>query len=92
MLKVTKVRAKDNYTLFVELSDGRSGYFDVKPYLETGVFTQLKNKNYFKQVKPFFCGIVWPDAQDLSADTIAFELKTKPHSKAIAPEHAAGQL
>ena len=51
MLKVTKVSAKDNYTLFVELSDGRSGYFDVKPYLEKGVFKQLKDKNYFKQVK-----------------------------------------
>ena len=77
MLKVTKAIAKDNYTLFVELSDGRSGYFDVKPYLEKGVFTQLKDKNYFKQVKPFFCGIAWPDEQDLSADTIAFELKNK---------------
>ena len=76
MLKVTKVIAKDNYTLFVELSDGRLGYFDVKPYLEKGVFTQLKDKNYFKQVKPFFCGIAWPNEQDLSADTIAFEFKT----------------
>jgi len=28
-------------------------------------------------VKPFFCGIVWPDEQDLSADTIACELKQK---------------
>ncbi|MBC8182720.1 DUF2442 domain-containing protein [candidate division KSB1 bacterium] len=75
MLKVTKVCAKENFTLFVELSDGRSGSFDVKPYLEKGVFTQLKDKNYFKLVKPFFCGIAWPNEQDLSADTIAFELK-----------------
>jgi len=61
--------------LFVELSDGRSGIFDVKPYLGKGVFTQLKDKNYFKQVKPLFCGIVWPNEQDLSADTIAYGLK-----------------
>jgi preprotein translocase subunit SecE len=39
------------------------------------LFKQLKDKNYFKQVKPFFCGIVWPNEQDLSADTIAYELK-----------------
>ena len=77
MLKVLKVDAKNDYTLFVELSDGRSGFFDVRPYLEKGVFTELKNKNYFKQVKPLFCGIVWPNEQDLSADTIAYELKTK---------------
>lgn len=44
MLKVTKVNANNDYTLFVELSDGRSGNFDIKPYLEKGVFTQLKDK------------------------------------------------
>ncbi len=74
MIKVKKVNAKNDYTLFVELSDGRSGIFDVKPYLDKGVFKQLKDKEYFKKVRPFFCGIVWPDEQDLSADTIAYEL------------------
>lgn len=63
---------------YVELSDGRSGYFDMKPYLEKGVFTELKDKNCFKQAKPFLCGIAWPNEQDLSADTIAYDLKTKP--------------
>ncbi len=75
MLKVKKVSANNDYTLSVELSDGRSGIFDVKPYLEKGVFTQLKDKDYFRQVRPFFCGIAWPNEQDLSADTIAYELK-----------------
>lgn len=75
MLKVIKVDADNDYTLFVELSDGRLGKFDVKPYLDKGVFAELKDKNYFKQVRPLFCGIVWPNEQDLSADTIAYELK-----------------
>ncbi len=76
MLKVKKVHANNDFTLFVELSDGRAGIFDVKPYLDKGVFTQLKDKDYFKQVKPFFCGIIWTNEQDLSADTIAHELKS----------------
>ncbi len=71
MLKVIKVKAKDDYTLLVELSDGRSGKFDIKPYLDKGVFVELKDIHYFKQVKPLFCGITWPNEQDLSADTIA---------------------
>jgi hypothetical protein len=75
MLKVKKVSANDDYTLSVELSDGRAGLFDVKPYLDKGVFVQLQDKEYFKQVKPLFCGVVWPNEQDLSADTIAYELK-----------------
>lgn len=74
MLKVKKVNANNDYTLFVELSDGRKGIFDVKPYIDRGVFKQLQDIDYFKQVKPFFCGIAWPNEQDLSADTIAFEL------------------
>ncbi|MGM0656864.1 MAG: DUF2442 domain-containing protein [Thermodesulfobacteriota bacterium] len=88
MLKVKSVFAKNDYTLFVELSDGRTGIFDVKPYLEKGVFKQLKDKNYFKQVKPFFCGITWPNEQDLSADTIAYELKQlKSHNRDRTPHH-----
>ena len=43
MLKVKEVYANNDYTLFVELSDGRTGIFDVKPYLEEGVFKQLQD-------------------------------------------------
>jgi len=58
MLKVKNVRANNDFTLSIELSDSRAGIFDVKPYLDKGVFTQLKDKDYFKQVKPFSCGII----------------------------------
>jgi hypothetical protein len=75
MLKVKSVVANNDFTLFVELTDGRSGMFDMKPYLDKGVFTQLQDIAYFKQVKPLFCGITWPNEQDLSADTLAHELK-----------------
>lgn len=80
MLKVRSVQAASNYTLYVELSDGRSGVFDVKPYLNKGVFQALKDEDYFKKVKPLFCGISWPNEQDFSADTIAFEMK-QTHKK-----------
>lgn len=75
MLKVVQVKANDDFTLFVELTNGKSGIFDIKPYLTKGVFTELQNLSYFKQVKPFFCGIIWPNEQDLSADTLAAEMK-----------------
>ena len=81
MLKVKKVNANNDYTLLVELSDGRSGIFDVKPYLNKGIFNKLKDIQYFKQVRPFFCGIAWPDEQDLSADTIAHEFKEFPKTQ-----------
>ncbi len=84
MLKVKSVFAHNDYTLSVKFSDGRSGVFDIKPYLEKGVFKQLKDRNYFKQVKPLFCGVAWPNDQDLSADTIAYELQQlKSHDKSV---------
>jgi hypothetical protein len=77
MLKVKNVKALDDYILFIEFSNGQSGYFDVKPYLDKGVFKALKDVKYFKQVRPLFSGISWPDEQDFSADKLAYEMYQK---------------
>jgi len=57
------------------LSNGKTGYFDVSPYLEKGIFKELQNYSYFKKVKPAFGGVVWPHQQDFSAETIEYELE-----------------
>jgi hypothetical protein len=75
MVKVNQVKATDNYELRVKLSNGKEGVFDVKPYLDKGVFTELKDKNYFSSVRLIFGGVGWPHEQDFSADTIEFELQ-----------------
>jgi hypothetical protein len=74
MLTVTQVKPFKDYLLKIELSNGKNGLFDVSPYLDKGVFSELKNRDYFKKVKVFFCGISWPHNQDFSADTIESEL------------------
>ena len=76
MIHVNKVQYAERYKLYVELSNGISGYFDLTPYLDKGVFTQLKNIDYLKKVKPDTFGICWPNGQDLSADTIEYELQS----------------
>ncbi|MCK5057937.1 MAG: DUF2442 domain-containing protein [Candidatus Aminicenantes bacterium] len=75
MVKVSDVEAKDDYVLLVTLSNGKKGLFDVKPYLDKGIFTVLKDKSLFDAVRPAFGGIVWPHQQDFSADTIEYEMK-----------------
>ena len=75
MIKVNYVEARDNYILLVKLSNGKEGAFDVKPYLDKGIFTELKDKNYFSSVKTGFGGIIWPHEQDFSADTIEYEMQ-----------------
>lgn len=75
MIKVVYVQAAKNYQLFVKLSNGKAGYFDVSLYLDKGIFKQLKDRAYFEQVRLTFGGIAWPRQQDFSADTIEYELQ-----------------
>jgi len=86
MLLVKSVKPKNNNTLLVELSNGKTGIFDVKPYQDKGIFTELKNLINFKQVKLYFGGVAWPNGQDFSADTIEYELleQTERITPAIA--------
>jgi hypothetical protein len=76
MLRVKRVVPKEDYTLEIELSNDKKGIFDIKQYLNKGTFTELKDLNYFKQVRPFFYGISWPHNQDLSIDTIEYEMRS----------------
>jgi hypothetical protein len=75
MISVVAVEPAEDHQLKVQLSDGRQGLFDVKPYLNLGVFQELKDPAYFRRVKAAFGGIVWPNEQDLSPETIECGLK-----------------
>ena len=75
MLHVDKVEYAEKHKLYVELSNGVSGYFDLFPYLDKGIFIQLEDIDYLKTVKTDTFGICWPKGQDLSTDTIEYELQ-----------------
>jgi len=77
MLRVTKVSHYRDYLLRVELSNGAEGYFDVSPYLDKGIFSQLRNREYLKMARPDACGIRWPQGHDFSADTIEYEMRER---------------
>ncbi len=74
MLKVISVSPLENCLLHIELSDGRDGTFDVKPFMSSAFFSELREQTYFKQVSIFFSGVGWPHGQDLGPDTIAGSL------------------
>jgi len=74
MNTVIAVEPRDNHILFVKLSNGKVGEFDVSCYLDKGIFTELKDLSYFKQARPAFGGVAWPHEQDFSADTIEIEM------------------
>ena len=68
--KVIKVEPLADCKLRLFFENGEVRCFDVNPYLDKGIFTELQNIHYFQQVKPCFGGVQWLHEQDLSADTL----------------------
>lgn len=73
MNKVIEAKANENYTLDLKFSDGTFRRFDVKPYLELGVFRELKDMEYFSQVSIAYGTVNWPNEQDIAPETLYFE-------------------
>jgi hypothetical protein len=73
MRKVIHVKPLENYKLELTFNMDEVGVFDVKPYLDRGIFTQLKDISYFNQVRIFFDSIVWPNGQDFDPDHLYLE-------------------
>ncbi len=67
---VKQVEPLPNYRLKVWFDNDDTREFDTKPFLEKGLFKELKNENYFKQVRVAFGAVEWPNEQDFSKDTL----------------------
>ncbi len=81
MKKVLAVKANDDFSLNLKFNDGSVRRFDVKPYLDFGIFTELKDLDYFNQVKIAFGTVQWPHDQDISPDTLYLESTPIDESK-----------
>jgi hypothetical protein len=73
--RVKDVKPASDYTLKILFTNGESRIFDVKPYLDKGVFRSLRDVDKFRRVRPFLGSIQWADGQDLCPDTIYMESK-----------------
>ena len=73
MHKIIAVKANNDFTLDVTFDEGSVRRFDVKPYLEYGIFQELKDKSYFKKVSIAYGTVQWPNEQDISPETIYME-------------------
>jgi hypothetical protein len=74
-MRIADVKPNLDYTLQIITDDGRTGIFDVSPYLEFEVFTELKKKDAFMKIMNGEYFIEWDCGADLSADTIEAHLK-----------------
>ena len=68
------VKPLSDHRLYVEIKDGRKGIFDVKPYLNFGVFKELQDPHYFNRVGIVYGAVTWPHEQDIAPETLLDEL------------------
>ena len=68
--RVKEVYLNHDYTIKIVFDNGEEKLFDVAPYLDKGIFRELKNKSLFNTVKPFLGSVQWKNGQDFCPDTL----------------------
>jgi len=68
--RVKKVKPEIDYTLHIWFSNGEEGILDIKPYLDKGIFRELRDFSMFNSVRPFIGTIQWANEADLCPDTV----------------------
>ena len=70
---VKHVRPLDDYQLEMVFENGERRLFDVKPYLQRGLFVRLQNRAVFQAARVVAGSVEWPGDLDLSYDTLYLE-------------------
>ena len=68
--RIKEVIPTDDYKLKIVFTNGERGIYDCSHLLDFGVFKELKDKNYFKQVKVLDGTVTWPHDQDICPDNL----------------------
>ncbi len=68
--RISEVSPLDHYRLKLKFTSGEVKIFDCSPFLDFGVFQELKNPTYFRQVKASYGSVAWPNEQDICPDTL----------------------
>ena len=74
--RVREVHPNQDFTLNIVFENNEEKVFDVKPYLDKGIFKQLKDRRMFNSVKAFLGSIQWINGLDFCPDTLYLESKT----------------
>ena len=70
---VKKVEPLADYCLKIWFENGEQKNFDLKPYLDKGIFKALQNPALFASVRVVSGSVEWSNGIDLSYDTLYLE-------------------
>ena len=74
-LAVIEVEPLEDYQLLLTFENGEKRVFDMKPYLDKGIFQELKDKKIFRTVRVSFDSIEWINHADIDPE-ILYERST----------------
>ena len=62
-----------DYKLYLIFDNGEKRQFDMKPYLDIGLFKELKDLTKFKMVRVSFDSIEWENEADMDPEILYSE-------------------
>ena len=72
---ILKVIPKEDYIVEIIYENGEQKLFDCKPYLNFGIFNELKDNSIFKTVRISFDTIEWSNGADICPEEL-YEMST----------------
>jgi len=79
------VKPLHDYLIYIEVAGERNGIFDLKPYLDHGIFCEFRDVHYFNQVGILFGSVTWPNEQDIAPETLLDEMALSAATKYQSP-------
>ncbi len=70
---IIEVTPTQKYTLNILFSNGENRSFDMSPYMEIGIFQELKNKEMFATAKKSFDTVEWDNGADIDPESLYME-------------------
>ena len=67
-ISVKSVRPLSEYQLLLTFENNKKKIFDMKPYLDKGIYKELKDENKFKTVRISFDSIEWCNKADIDPE------------------------
>lgn len=68
--RVKNVKPGPDYTVRLWFTNGEQGVLDMKPWLDRGIFRELRDPALFNAVHPDGLSIEWPNTASLCPDTV----------------------
>jgi hypothetical protein len=67
-LAVIDVKALENYRLLLTFENNEKRVFDVRPFLNQGMYSELKDKKLFQTIHTSFDSIQWANQLDFDPE------------------------